>query len=108
MNKTEIRAALAASGVTTDASMSIAELRALAAEHNIDLSKPAAEPTPAAETAPAEEPAREKQPLVIFRVGDKAIDAASGRCAARSRIRMKLNDAQLHEAAGRGVILRHV
>jgi hypothetical protein len=58
MNKTEILAALRAANVACDDSMTVPQLKELAAANNVSLvkaSKPAAEDTPAAEDGPSDD-----------------------------------------------------
>ena len=95
MKKHEIIAALTAKGVEFPDSFTLAELKALAAQHGIDTGVNPDEPLAA--------PAKER--IVWFRVGNVPIDAASGRAAARSKIRLKESDGQLHENAGRGTVI---
>ncbi len=96
MKKHEIIAALTAKGVELSDSLTLAELRALAAQHGIDTGTPTGDPPP---------PAPEKPVIVFFRVGNKPLEAGGGFAAAGSLIRLKKPDADLHQAAGAGTII---
>jgi len=97
MTKKQMIAALQAKGVEVSEQNTLAELRALCVENEIDPSE-----KPSGGEVPAE---AEKLKIVFFRVGQEPLRAASGVAAPGTKIRLKEADARLHEERGKGEIL---